>query len=196
VSNQILTAPAVVAHARLVVIGGDGQRLHEEVIAAGGLIKDQKWAGRMNVGETESALKAVSLGEPTVQVKQRLLELYPALKVPLASALEARMKQLVDGLQKRLNDRAEKEASDIASILTELKRSIEAELDDPGYIQPFLFDDPEQERFERNKNAMRVRAAEIPDEIQRETAAIKARFANPTARMFPVAVTFLVPENM
>jgi hypothetical protein len=95
-----------------------------------------------------------------------------------------------------LADRADKEANDIESILTELKKSIESELKDQAYIQPMLFDDPEQERFERNKDAMRARSKEIPDEIKRETEAIRARFANPQARMFPVAVTFLVPEKM
>ena len=114
----------------------------------------------------------------------------------MASALEARLKDRVDGLQKRLAERADKEAKDIEAILTELKKSIDAELNDPEYIQPMLFDDPEQERFERNKDAMRARAQEIPDEIKRETAAIRARFANPQARMFPVAVTFLIPEKM
>ena len=88
------------------------------------------------------------------------------------------------------------EVEDIESILTELKKSIEAELKDPAYIQPVLFDDPEQERFERNKDAMRARAKEIPEEITQETAAIRARFANPQARMFPVAVTFVVPDKM
>jgi hypothetical protein len=120
----------------------------------------------------------------------------PTLTSSLASTLEARMKQMVDGLQKRLAERADKEAEDIESILTELKKSIEAELKDPAYIQPLLFDDPEQERFERNKDAMRARAKEIPGEIKRETEAIRARFASPQARMFPVAVMFLVPEKM
>ena len=106
------------------------------------------------------------------------------------------MKQMVDGLQRKLAERADKEAKDIELMLTELKKSIEAELNDPVYIQPLLFDDPEQKRFERNKNAMRARAREIPDEIKRETAAIRSRFANPQARMFPVAVTFLVPDKM
>jgi hypothetical protein len=196
VPNDVLDIPAVIAHARLVVIGGDNYRLHEEVIAAGGFIKDQKWGGRLNIGQTESALAGAMVKEPSTAVKARLLELYPALTSSLASAVEARMKQMVDGLQKKLADRADKEARDIESILTELKKSIEAELKDPAYIQPALFDDPEMERFERNKEAMRARAREIPEEVKRETEAIRARFANPQARMFPVAVTFLVPEKM
>ena len=196
VPNSVLDTPAVVAHARLVVIGGDQYRLHEEVIAAGGFIRKERWGGRLNVGQVESALGGATDKVPSEQVRAKVLELYPELTTSLASALEARMKDRVDGLQKRLAERAEKEAGDIESILTELKRSIEAELNDPAYIQPLLFDDPEMERFERNKEAMRARVREIPGEIERETAAIRARFADPQARMFPVAVTFLVPEKM
>lgn len=196
VPNSVLDTPVVIAHARLVVIGGDSHRLHEEIIAAGGFIKEQKWGSRLNVGQTESAIAGATAREPSAAVKARLLELYPALMPPLASALEARMKQMVDGLQKKLAERADKEAHDIESILTELKKSIEKELNDPEYIQGLLFDDPEQERFERNKDAMRARSKEIPEEIQRETEAIRARFANPQARMFPVAVTFLIPDKM
>jgi hypothetical protein len=39
-------------------------------------------------------------------------------------------------------------------------------------------------------------AQDIPEEIGREAAAIRARLADPQARMFPVADTFLVPERM
>ncbi|WP_197446321.1 DISARM system SNF2-like helicase DrmD [Tautonia plasticadhaerens] len=196
VPDGVLGAPAVVAHARLVVIGGDSHRLHEEVIAAGGLIKDARWGGRLNVGQVEAALAGATGERPSERVRAKLLELYPALASSLASALEARMRDRVDGLQKRLAERADKEARDIESILTELRRSIEAELNDPAYIQPMLFDDPEMERFERNKEAMRARVREIPGEIERETAAIRARFADPQARMFPVAVTMLIPATM
>jgi ERCC4-related helicase len=196
VSNDVLDSPVVIANARLVVIGGDSYRLHEEIIAAGGFIKDARWGTRLNVGQIESALAGATTEEPSATVKARLLELYPTLTSSLASSLEARLKDRVEGLQKRLSERADKEAKDIESILTELKNSIEAELKDPAYVQPTLFDDPEQERFERNKDAMRARVREIPEEIERETAATRARFANPQARMFPVAVTFLIPETM
>ncbi len=196
VPNDVLDTPAVVAHARLVVIGGDSQRLHEEIITAGGFIRDTKWSTRLGVGQLETAVAGATNTEPSKAVKEKLLELYPTLTTPLAAALEARMKQMVEGLQKKLAERANKEASDIESILTELKRAIEAELNDPVYIQGTLFDDPETERFERNKEAMRTRVKEIPGEIERETASIRARFANPQARMFPVAVTFLVPKSL
>jgi ERCC4-related helicase len=196
VPTNVLDAPVIIAHARLVVIGGDTHRLHEELITAGGEIRNSKWARRLNVGEVENILSAVTNQEPSGEVKARLLELYPSLMTPLASALESRRKDRVEGLQKRLAERAEKEVGDITSILTELKRAIEAELDHPEYVQPTLFDSDEQERFERNKDAMQARVREIPAEIERETEAIRARFASPQARMFPVAVTMMVPMSL
>lgn len=196
VPDNLLDTPAIIAHARLVVIGGDSVRLHEELISAGGLIKESRWGGRLNVTRLDSIMESAGLAEPSPEVQARLLQLYPELTSSLAQALDARKKDRVDGLQKRLAERADKEARDIETILTELKKAIELELNDPAYIQFSLFDDPELERFERNKDAMRIRAKEIPEEISRETAAIRARFANPEARMFPVAVTFVVPARM
>ena len=59
-----------------------------------------------------------------------------------------------------------------------------------------LFDDPEHGAVRAEQGCAAGRVREIPGEIERETAAIRARFADPQARMFPVAVTFLVPERM
>jgi hypothetical protein len=51
VPNHALGAPAVIAHARLVVIGEDSHRLHEEIITAGGVIRQGRFS-RLNVGQT------------------------------------------------------------------------------------------------------------------------------------------------
>ena len=75
-TSGVFTRPA---HARLVVIGGDSFRLHEEIIATGGFIKDQKWGTRLNVGQTETALAGALAKEPSAAVKGKLLELYPSL---------------------------------------------------------------------------------------------------------------------
>ena len=195
VPDHALDTPAVIAHARLVVIGGDSHRLHEEIIAAGGFIREERFA-RMNVGQVEAALAAGTGEEPSESVKEKLFALFDDLAPSLRQSLEARMKDRTAGLQKKLAERAEKEANDIAAILTELKEAIEKELNDPEYIQPLLFSDPEREEFERNKNDLRARVREIPDEIERETESIRGRFANPQPRMFPVAVTFFVPDNL
>ena len=75
-------------------------------------------------------------------------------------------------------------------------RVVSSELNDPEYQQLSLFDDLEKDQFERNKDFLRARSKAIPAEIELELAAIKSRYADPQPRMFPVAVTFLVPEKM
>jgi superfamily II DNA/RNA helicase len=146
--------------------------------------------------QVEEALAAATGKEPSFNVKDRLLVVYPRLAPALSQALQARTEDRTTGLQKKLGERADKEADDIRAILTELKRAIEEELDQPEAVQLTLFDEPEREQFERNKLALQSRLKEIPAEIERETAAVRARYDNPQPRMFPVAVTFLVPERV
>jgi superfamily II DNA or RNA helicase len=195
VPDSALPNPAVIAHARLVVIGGDSHRLHEEIITAGGMLKEGRFT-RMNVGQVAEALAAATDEEPSEATKKRFLKLWDEITPSVQQVLTARMTDRTKGLEKRLLERSDKEAQDIESILLELKRAIEAELDEPEYRQLELFSDPERDQLERNKDFLRNRVQQIPGEIMRETAAIRARFADPQARMFPVAVTFLVPSKM
>jgi hypothetical protein len=184
-----------VAHARLVVLGGESHRLHEEIITAGGVLREGRFA-RLNVGEAEQLLAAASDTVPSTSLQDRLLELWDRITPSLTQALEVRMRDRTSSMQRRLAERADKEAQDMAAILRELQRAIERELADPVSPQLSLFSNPEREQFERNRDFLRARANAIPDEIARETAAIRARYADPQPRMFPVAVTFLVPARL
>ncbi len=195
VPNHVLNAPAVVAHARLVVIGGDSHRLHEEIITAGGMLKEGRFS-RLNLGELEKLLAAATNDEAYEPMQKHLLELWDKFAPALAQSLEGRMKDRTSGLQRKLGERAEKEAEDMRAILLELKKAIDIELNDPEYQQLSLFDDLEKDQFERNKDFLRARSKAIPAEIELEMTAIKSRYADPQPRMFPVAVTFLVPEKM
>jgi hypothetical protein len=198
VPDSALQHLSVVAHARLVVIGGDCHRLHEEIIAAGGQIREGRFARFGSLREMQDSLAAATDQEPSKAVQEKLLALWPKNADPLRQALDARMKDRTDGLKKLLAERADKEAADIKSILTELEKAIRGQLDDPDYREQYLpgMAPSEQEQFERNVDSLRRRLLEIPKEIEKETEAIKARFADPQPRMFPVAVTFLVPERL
>jgi SNF2 family DNA or RNA helicase len=198
VPNTALQHLAMVTHARLVVIGGDCHRLHEEIIVAGGQLREGRFSRFSSLREMQDALAAATDEEPSKAVKEKLLALWPKNAESLRLALEARVRDRTDGLKRTLVERAEKEADDIKTILTELQRAIQGQLDDPFYRQQYLpgLAPAEQEQFERNVDALRHRLQEIPKEIECETEAIKARFADPQPRMFPVAVTFLVPQKM
>lgn len=194
VPDSALETPAVIAHARLVIVGGDTHRLHEQIITAGGYLQKGRFS-RMNVGQVTEALAAATENEPSEKMKQRFLEMWDSISPSIQQSLTARMRERTKGLETKLQERADKEASDIESIMLELKKAIEQELDVPTVEQPELFSSTEKEQLERNKDFLRNRIKEIPEEIERETAALRARFADPQARMFPVAITFLVPAR-
>lgn len=195
VPDHVLREPVVIAHARLVVIGGNSHRLHEELVSAGGEIRQGRFR-RLNVGQVQATLDAALPGEPSLEAKKRLAALWPALLPSLQRSLEARMEERAGSLRNLLADRAEKEVADITAVLNELERAIRDELAEPEYVQLELFSSSEQEQYKRNVAALEARLAQIPGEIEQETALIRAHYADPQPRLFPVAVTFLVPERL
>ncbi len=195
VPNAALTNPAVIAHARLVLVGGGGIRLHEEIISAGGLIQDGKGLRRFNVGDTRSALEAATSKEVSLKMEDELKGMWSKLEAPLVQAMEARMKDRLDGMQKMLEERKQKEINDTREVLGELKKMIEHELAEPDYMQLELWNNSERDQYNRNITALQLRLKQIPEEMEREIEAVNQRYADPQPRLFPVAVTFLVPEK-
>jgi hypothetical protein len=194
VPNSVLDTPAVIAYGRLVVLGSDQQRLHEEVITAGGLIKEGRF-NRMGVTQIQGALAAALPDLAPEKIRNTLANLWDSHAESLIQSLKVRMQDRTKSLQKTLSDRAEKEAADITTILKELQTSIKNELNEPEFKQLEIFSTIEKEQFERNINSLKTRLEEIPAEIEREVAAVKTRFENPTPRLFPLAVTYLVPQK-
>lgn len=195
VPDSALDTPAVVAHARLVVLGGDNRRLHEEFVAAGGFLRQGRFA-RMNVGQVEDALRAALSDQPSESVRAKFTKLWPSVRDSLTQALDARMRERTRNLESRIEERATKDAEDLGAVMRELERSIREELNQAAPTQLTIWTEPEQEQFRRNRAALEARLRTIPQEIERETKAIRARYADPTPRLFPVAVTFLVPARL
>ena len=82
--------------------------------------------------------------------------------------------------------------------MTELQRAIQAELerkDGPQLTLDLSGDEPGKQQYEHDLAALRNRLKEIPGEMDRESSYIRSRFANPSDRLFPVAVTWLIPRK-
>jgi superfamily II DNA or RNA helicase len=197
VPDHVLDTPAVVAYGRLVVIGGKGDRLHEEVITAGGRIREGKLEPK-GLEEVRLWLDSTGSTEPPDSVKERFAAVWPNVSDRLRRELDNRAKAKVSSLDGKLDQRATEEKAKVRAILMELDRTIRAELDDPWWKQVSLFDQPELERrqLEDNVDSLRDRLIRIPGEIERETAAINMRFAGRQTHLFPVAVTWLLPARM
>jgi SNF2 family DNA or RNA helicase len=197
VPSHILDTPVVVAHARLLILGGDNQRLHEELIAAGGYLREGRFS-RMNEGQLRDALSAALDTPVSPALQQRLAELWERHSDPLLQSLKARLQDRAASLERKLADRAAKEQRDITTILRELQKSIRQELDQPAVVQLVLtgFTGEEHQQYDRDMAALAARADQIDHEIQQETERIQQRFADPQPSLFPAAVTYLVPERL
>lgn len=207
VADQELDTLAVIAHARLLITGGDSHRLHEELITAGVFVKYDRVAqanhyepiGPVRLQRLLQEQKYV-IAEPAPEAVQKTLaEQWEKTEAPLYAALRARQAERQTSLDKLLEERQSKELRDIETILLELKRSIEAEMKPlAGARQLVLsgFNTSEREQFERNFSALQARLEQIPFEIEQEQKIIRRRFDDPQSRLFPVAVTFLVPNKL
>jgi SNF2 family DNA or RNA helicase len=197
VDDSALTHPVVIAHGRIVVLGGDNHRLHEEVIAAGGALIEGRFT-RLNVGDTKAALAAATDTPAPAAIEARFQALWPKHREALLTALNARQAERTKNLEKNLDELAEKEANKLKIVMTELQRAIQAELERKDHPQLRLDlggDEPGQAQRDRDLAALRLRLKEIPAEIEREAEHIRSRYANPSARLFPVAVTWLIPRR-
>lgn len=196
IPSTVSADPVVVAYGRLVILGGDQRRLNEEVIVAGGSLREGRFK-RLNVLELNRILREATAEPVPDSVCQKLVALWDTYAEPLKASLERRMGDRQQSLEKQLQDRQEQEIKDIQTILQELQRSIEKELEESHQPQQLsLFTSEEKEQFERNRKALQLRLEQIPQEIERETEVIRQRFANPTPRLFPLAIAFLVPPKI
>jgi hypothetical protein len=111
--------------------------------------------------ELEADLDA-ALDEPvSAATGERLSALWDTLRPALERALEARVRDRTAGVTRLLEQRADKEARDIESVLGELAQTIEAELDEePQAVQLELFSRPELDQLQRNVQALRAPGAD------------------------------------
>ncbi|HEU5380041.1 MAG TPA: DISARM system SNF2-like helicase DrmD [Ktedonobacteraceae bacterium] len=201
VPSHALDTPSVIAHARLLILGGDKQRLHEELIAAGLYLRDGGRFEPMNEGQLKQAMAAISPQDRLVPdaMCQRLAAQWNTCEIDLSKALEGRKRDRAASQQKKLAQRSAKEQSDITAVLSELKRQIEREIQSlSGPMQLTLdgFSSDERQQIRHDLAALKARAEQIDAEIEQEVQRIQQRFAQPDARLFPVAVTYIVPERL
>jgi SNF2 family DNA or RNA helicase len=197
VDDSALTHPVVIAHGRIVVLGGDNHRLHEEIITAGGAFIEGRFS-RLNVGETKAALQAATNIPAPAAIEARFQALWSKQRDSLLAALEARRIERTKNLEKNLEELAEREVNKLRTVMTELQRAIQAELerkDGPQFVLDLSGDEPAKQQRERDLAALRNRLKEIPGEMDRESSYIRSRFANPSDRLFAVAVTWLIPRK-
>ena len=191
----------VVCHARLVITGADGHRLHEELVVAGGRVRSGRFARIDTLRDLDALLR--SAGEATPARRDGIEEVDP-LVGRAWSSLASRARSTAAPRPCRTPSVASSPSeprpkptpsgpcSPICSI-----RSPPTSTSSPrsGPSNSSLFTEPERDQSQRDLDALRRRLEEIPEEIEREVAAVHRRFTDPEYHIFPAAVTILIPEE-
>jgi len=194
-----LETPVIAVWARLVVTGGDHHRLHEEITLSAGESKHSGYARIPQISRIEKLMETSTPIEPTDGVFEALKDRFEKQESAIMNTIESRSRDRMKHLESTLVRRKEAETKDISTILDDLASRIENELKDgnaptqltlPGFIEE------ERNQMRKDMEALRARLDRIPEEREKEMAAIEKRYAGFTDRTFPVAVTFIVPPAM
>lgn len=198
VDDNMLDSPAVFAFGRLVVLGGDAQRIHEEIVSAGGTITEGRFRRFDTRAELDRVMGAMTNSSVAEGVTRRLAELWEKLESGVASALAVRERERTQTLENRLAARREREIADVTSVMIELARRIEDELKEEKFVQLLIPTTVVEDRQElvKDRASLKARLDSIPGEIERETDRIRRRYADADPRLFPFAVVFVVPRSL
>jgi superfamily II DNA or RNA helicase len=198
VPGDELDRPAVAVWSRLVVTGGGHHRLHEELTLSGGEFEHKTFRRITQVGRLEALVEMAEPIVPGDDVLAVLKDRFERHEEPVRAAVEARSRDRLKYLQNTLARRKESEVGNLMTVLDDLAKSIRKELADSGpqFVQLTLWPEEERNQLKRDMESLKARLARIPDEKKSEATAIESRYADPTARIFPVAVVFLVPRSM
>lgn len=189
------------AYARFVLVGADGVRLHEEVLHAGGWVRDgTRFARLENLATLDGIMRrALAAGRPaSPPLQARLVTSWPRVRDGLVAALEWRRGQRQAALRNRLDQRRDDEVkrvdANMAQFAGSLRRALADDSED-GQLQLELTDPREQAQWRRDQRSRRERLDQLPHQRDREVEAIEARYRDPAAHLFPVAVLFVVPRS-
>ena len=200
VPNSELDDLAVAVVSRLVVTGGKHHRLHEELIVAGGFIKDSSFNREARVTQVNAWLDKGTSIRASARLFEELKRRFEKNQDSILQALEARSRDRLKNLENTLEARKQQEIGNITSVLDELERAIKQELLKAVEPEQLVFkfpdySDEERTQVRRDTEALKLRLAQIPTEKEQEIEIIRQRFEGYAVRIFPVAVIFLVPER-
>ena len=196
-----LREPMVFVFSRLLIVGGDHLRLHEELIYTGGELKADSYRREPGLNVLQQRLAAShpmnKVSEGTFAILKSRFAKY---EESVAKSYEARSKERLESLLATLSRRKDSEIRDVNSLLDELEKSIQKELavenDHDAFVQlTFDFAEEDVQELKRDFAALRARLGQIPEERQKETELIERHYSDPRSLTFPAAILFLVPET-
>lgn len=188
---------AAVAHARVLITGADGNRLHEQVVARAARFRSGRWA------QLDADLHADLLWEASepdqAPADEALLAEWGKVADNLLENLTARGHRVAEIKQKALEARMESELealeNDVDRAAGEMREALDrirGHLDRP---QAGLFDAEESAQLQSDFDRLNARYQTIRDKVRSEIETVRDRYVTQDVRVFPIAVTFLHPKG-
>jgi len=192
-----IDGPAIVVVSRLLITGGNHHRLHEELTVSGGYLRDQAFRREESVTRVQQWLDDAKPVKANDALFDSLRLRFDRANAGVLQSVDARSKDRLKFLTNTLQIRKQQEIQDIGSVLDELEKAIQGEINKDHLPEQFsLFSEDERTQLRRDTAALQARFKRIPAERMQEMEAIETRYAQLDDRTFPVAVIFVVPESI
>ncbi|MEU8178607.1 DISARM system SNF2-like helicase DrmD [Microbispora hainanensis] len=210
-----ITDLLVTAFARLVVVGADGRRLHEEVMPVARAVPAAGRSRQIDLGQLrkndpkeddakerlrralENAFEPGACLPAPEAAQGRLVaawsEVGPKLAADVKSAAEARLLDLERELDRRQRD----EKARVEGTFSHLEVALRIALDGGAYRQMTLDEayTESQPQVEWDREAWQARLDTLDEDRQRELRVIDQRYRGVRHLVFPFAVALCVPDG-
>jgi superfamily II DNA or RNA helicase len=202
-----LRGSLVTVFARLVVVGGDGARLHEEIILAGRELPFGGRSRRIDLEQkgytalraaVEAALEPGTCRPAPPSARAALTASWAELAPRLAEDVRVRADRQRGALAQGFAGRAAAEAARANAVFDQLRATLSGALTAPRHTQLALddLDDRELKQYERDRDAWQARLDRLDEDRAAELTVLGRRWTDPRPLVFPFAVTLCVPEAL
>ena len=192
-------------YSRFVLVGKDGIRLHEEILYAGGWLREDGTFRRVESlsavsGMLNRALTRGTAAAPAIQA--RLAAQWERGRSGLVTAIERRTEERLASLTNKLATRQEAERQVIITGAARFEATLRKALAESAVEEDALFsvvegrgDEREIAQYRRDRENWQAKLGDLAAKRDRELARVTSRYAEITPHSFPVAVIFAVPHS-
>jgi superfamily II DNA or RNA helicase len=203
--DPALETMLVGAYSRFVLVGKDGIRLHEEILYAGGWVRDDGTFRRVDSLSAVSGMldRALTTGVAAASVIQaRLAQQWQRAQNGLVAAIDHRKAERLASLTSKLAAREQAERKSIIASTERFEATLKKALAEYETEEDALFsvvegrgDEREIAQWRHDRENWEKRLRELESKRDAELARVASRYAEITPHSFPVAVIFAVPKR-
>lgn len=201
-----LRGPVVMVLARLVVVGADGGRLHEEIVLAGRELPVSGPTKRMDLQRTsyaalrdavEAALEPAACRPASAHDRARLAQRWDELTPRLVEDLRLRATAQKDARATDLAAQHTRATAHTNAVFDQLRATLTTALNADGSVQ-LSFDDldrTERQQLDRDRRAWQDRLDTLEENREQEITQLARRYGEVRELVFPFAVVLAVPDT-